>query len=317
MELYIEKDFIDDLYLGLDFKNLKPAEQVVLNIFKSYGNIDCFMDVKNNTKEELDAFEISNPLIAYLFNSKGPVSVQNIKDHFFNHSKCEQTLIFMLQEEDWFEEAEKKGALCFSLKNYAEKVEAIINLCHIRIDLTQPIKNWSPLNAINTLPLNEIIISDNYILTDKQNQKIDDNIIPLLKAIINETSLEIKASIFTSDLNPIRNEPEKIKEKARKACNKLNRVLSDYNIKYKVISSTGFGINISLHDRIILTNFITIDCGKGFNIFPWMTNTSQIVVDSIFDKYTYNRLKNLKNCFQEYRTHLTGIETNNFKYYPE
>ena len=166
------------------------------------------------------------------------------------------------------------------------------------------------------MPLNSVIFSENYILTETKGQKVDDNLIPLFRTILNEDSSKITTFIYTKDLNPIRNEPEKIKEKARKIYNKLNREFAKCAVSYKIISSS-YGFNINLHDRILLTNFMTVDCGLGFNLMPWKKSNSQIIFDTIFDKYTYKRMHGLKKDYNEYELHLRKIETLNFKYYPD
>jgi hypothetical protein len=69
-------------------------------ILKTYGDVNLLIDYALNTPAELnqfniDFFEVVPPNI--------PITpVNSIKEHFFEYSKCEQTLIFSLKEEDWF-----------------------------------------------------------------------------------------------------------------------------------------------------------------------------------------------------------------------
>ena len=316
MELYIEKAFIDDFYLDVNLEKPSSSQKILLNIFKEYGEVNKYMDIKVNSPQDLDDLKSSNLLIAFLTLNHPPQPVESIKDHFFNNEKHEQTLIFSQKVHDWFDDAKKKGALCFSIEDYEIKIRSIIKGCHFRIDLSQGFDGWNLLSSLNELPSNEIIISDGYIIIDKEKQKIDDNLIPMLKSIVNKNSCQIKTSLFTKELNPIRNEPLKIEEKAKKVYNKLNRVFADYNNVYKIISTANHNFNFKIHDRIILTNFIIIECGIGFNLIPSESSNSQIIVDSIFDKYTYNRMKNLKKCYYDYESHLNKIESSNFKSYP-
>ena len=60
-----------------------------------------------------------------------------------------------------------------------------------------------------------------------------------------------------------------------------------------------------------------IDCGEGFNLIPYTASNSQIISETIFDKYTYNRLKNIRKNQLEYIKKLNKLETSKFKMYPE
>jgi hypothetical protein len=47
-------------------------------------------------------------------------------------------------------------------------------------------------------------------------------------------------------------------------------------------------MSFSNHDRILYTNFVMIDCPIGFNQVDRLSN-SIITIETIFDKFTYNR----------------------------
>ena len=70
------------------------------------------------------------------------------------------------------------------------------------------------------------------------------------------------------------------------------------------------------HDRIIQTNYSLTECGKGFNLSHSKKSNSQIISESIFDKYTYNRLKNHRKMQADYFKKLDSTETLKFKMYP-
>ena len=57
MELYIEKDFIDDFYLETNLDNPTQTQKILINIFKNYGEVEKFMDVAINAPEDLEALK--------------------------------------------------------------------------------------------------------------------------------------------------------------------------------------------------------------------------------------------------------------------
>ncbi len=122
---------------------------------------------------------------------------------------------------------------------------------------------------------------------------MDQNIIPMIKSIIGERrSSEIQINIFTKELKP---EGEglssQIFEALEKRYRRLDRSFGNYAIKFKVINNQKMN-DVHLHDRVVFSSFLMIDSGVGFNIFPHQTSNSQLIVESIFDLYTYKRLKN-------------------------
>ena len=58
--------------------------------------------------------------------------------------------------------------------------------------MSESFTDWNFLSKFHFLDFNTITISDGYILTDKDNQKIDDNLIPVLKSLFSNKKAEIK-----------------------------------------------------------------------------------------------------------------------------
>ena len=314
MELYIEKKFLDNFYL--DYEN-RIVQKTVESIMLEYGSKQVFMDVKIDTAEDLELLKKENNFFALICsNDKVPVPVTSMKDHIFQASGFGQTLIFLNTEQDWCKEAESKGALCFYFDNYQEKIKKITKKLHFKIDLSENFTGWDFLHNFKSINFNELVISDNYILSDTTNQKIDDNIIPILKNLIFDEQRNIQISILTKKLVPINQEDKYKKEKAKKLHGKLNRIFANFKTKFSIILSD-FSSDFKLHDRNIATNFSLIDCGEGFNLMPYKASNSQIVSESIFEKYTYNRLKNIRKNQKEYIEKLIKSETIQFKMFPE
>ena len=317
MELYVEKEFLDNFSIEFDHKNPSLGQKIVASIFEDYGDVEWFIDAKMNTPKDFEELEMNN-FFAKRSNYKPPQGVTSIKERLFKHSNFEQTIIFTASEEEWFKEAEAKGALCFSYENYEGKILGIISSCHYKIDLSEQFKSWEIFKGLGDIPFNEILINDNYILADKNQHPIDKNLLGLLKILLeNKRTQEIGLNIFTKDLNPKQpGTDEQIKAVAVLRYQKLNSGLANYKKKIRIINNDLQRDHYELHDRVLLTNFFSIDSGKGFNLIPGKQSNSQIVVETIFDKYTYKRLRNLKKIHNDYLKRFNHRETLKFTVHP-
>jgi len=272
MELYIEKAFIDDFYLEVNLRDIHvstTAQKSIISIFRDYGEVTKFINAPFETPEELDSLKKSNELIAYLFEIKGPLPILSVKDHFFMNSKCEQTLIFTQKTESWFEEAIKKGALCFSLETYEEGITSIIkNVEKLNIDVDE-FEGWHLFDCLCDIPFNKLLICDNYILTDKSQQKIEDNLLPMLKSVLKQGGSHIPITILSKDFNPPRpGTAEQINQSLQRKITFLNNRLSAYSLNFRVFTTEFSAQNIDIHGRELLTNFLMVKAGKGFNLLP-------------------------------------------------
>ena len=282
MELYIEKEFFERFNdeLHSDFK--ARGKIALTTLLKTYGDVNLFINYALNTPAELNQFNID---FFEVIPPNSPITpIKSLKEHFFEYSKCEQTLIFSIKDEDWFGEAEKKGALCFSYQNYQKKIESIITICdNLKVDLSENFIGWDYFRELKSIPKNKIIINDGYIFAENSgNKPIEENIIPLLKNVIYQ-NLETKVDFFTNYLNfkkeSERFDIEKIKKKL------LNVFNNDYKLAFEYIQH-------HKHDRILYSNFFLMGCGVGFNFNTRSKSNSLIAVDSIFDKFNYKRINN-------------------------
>lgn len=310
MELYIEKEFLDNFYLDY---SAEPIQEIVKKIFIEYGKKRVFIDYDAENFEKL---ENENEFFALISNIIPPTPVNSIKEHLFSKSDFSQTIVFTNNKEEWFKDVENKGALCFCFENFEKKIKNIIDQLHFRIDLSESFTDWNFLSKFQLLDFNTITISDRYILSDKDNQKIDDNLIPVLKSFILNRNAKIKIDILTKELNALSSSDNHKKEKAKKIFTKLNRVFANSKTKFNIIMND-FPHQFVMHDRSIATNFSLLECGEGFNLIPFKPSDSEIRSETIFDKYTYKRLKNIKQKQKEYTNKLEALNTVKFKMYPE
>jgi hypothetical protein len=295
MELYIEKKFIDRFNEEYKIDSTDKGKKVLATILETYGNVNWFIDCEINSVEQLDTLKRENIFFASRTNYLAPISVSSIKSHFFEKSKCEQTLIFTIEHEEWFAEAQKKGALCFSYENFDKQIEHIISVCaNIKVDLSEQFVGWSFFRELMNVPKNRITINDGYLLTENSgNKPLDQNLIPLIKNI-SAIKSELKIDLYTNYLNF--NKTSDYFD-IKKVKSKLNNVFkSDYNFSIEYIQ-------YHEHDRILYSNFFMIECGVGFNFNISNKPNSKITVDTIFDKFDYKRMNNhLRNLNLKKRT---------------
>ena len=285
MEIYIEKAFIEkidqDYQKDKRVRNVSPALQIIVAILNDYGDVNMFIDCDESTLHDLEG---NNELIAFKANTKGPIPIdKSINEHFLEYSRCEQTLIFTLENEVWHDELDNKGALCFSYMNYEDKISEIINICNdIKIDLSETFPGWESFKELKKIPKNRILLNDQYLFFNERNNKpMDENFIPFLKNIIAYED-KVLVEIFTNYKNLTSSNNFDINKIKNKVCTVFS---ANYNLSFQFIQ-------FSEHDRILYSNFFLIECGKGFNFNVKCTNNSKITVETVFDKFNYRRYNN-------------------------
>ena len=289
MELYIEKEFLNKF--DKDYNN-KPIQKIVKEMFIEYGAKRMFLDYK---KENFKKLEVENAIFALIAaRNAPPTPVNSIKDHLFSKSNFSQTIVFTNNTENWFEDAGNKGALCFCFDNYQEKIKEIVDKLHFEIDLSETFKGWGFLTKYANLKYNQITIIDKYILSGDDIKKVEDNIVPILKKM-KQNNNKLNVSFLTGKIvaRNLEHLPEKIKERAKKRC----KFISDHTglpLTDMEIIMLGDERDFDFHDRIIQTNFSMLECGKGFILKGVNPSNSVIRSETIFRKFTYNRLKNIR-----------------------
>jgi hypothetical protein len=314
MDLYIEKDFLDNFDLEYNDKTASPSQLVLYSIFKEYPEVNIYMDCDFNDTKEVESYQDNNRAFSAITKNETSRLYRFFSfDQFLEEEhkiSFEQTLIFTHKAKEWFDKFKIKGVLCFSYDDYESKIQNIISKCRdIRIDLSDPSNfpfSWNKIEILQTLlPLNKIIINDSYLLRKKHLEK---NLYPLIKSISKNTAT---SKYFWSNIFPKQDQNKKepyfnmhdiydlLEDKYKTSEIKIihnngtyyneylkkDEYFKDSNIQEKMK-------NFKFHDRLLYTNFYVIDCAIGFNFDIEKQSNSQIIIETIFEKYSYKRLKN-------------------------
>lgn len=150
--------------------------------------------------------------------------------------------------------------------------------------------SWSKLDSYKH-PIHSLLIVDGYILSDKSQQRIEQNLMPLLRILLpkKKTEFPVDITIITeeqpraSNFRAIQqNLIDYLKEELHELEFNISIIRFDRTILYK-LSSEGFNI----HDRRIITNYFWIESGIGFNI---MNDRGKVKNSDSFINYKFNLL---------------------------
>ncbi|MGK0449145.1 MAG: hypothetical protein ACJA2M_002948 [Polaribacter sp.] len=306
MELYIEKEFLDDFFADYSDEEIKVR---LKNVFTEYGAKQVFIDYNS---EDFHQFLKDNTFFEMMAsNDISPISVESIEEDLFKNSNFNQTLVFTQKEKIWFNKAENMGALCFSFDNYEEKIKELIDKLHFKVNLSIPFNNWNALD-FSTIPFNSVQITDGYILKDEKNTK--ENLIPLINSFVHSKKGLISIDLLVKEIVAKNALEEKRKEFVKKQHSKLNSIFSDLQIRFTIYVSNLIS-DIDFHDRTVVTNFSILDSGVGFSLVNKKISNSQMISESIFEKYTYDRLRGLRAYQQKYINKLNSNSFQSLKFY--
>jgi hypothetical protein len=187
-------------------------------------------------------------------------------------------------------------------------------------------KDWSDFSHFKKVPVNSIIICDKYILSNKRNAEIKNNLLKILENLIPEDYLgTLDLLIISEKIDELSGQDELLKVK--KIAGQIHSLLAKYkNIKFKICIAKNQKSfkprdGMELHDRIIYSNYYTIESTAGFSLY--INNKERITSNSnirmyfnfqagymkMLDRHNQNLLKYLKK--------LERIEINSFKYFPD
>lgn len=273
MEIYIEKEVLEKLNNDFLSNNLSLGQKSLREILTSYSEIKFCTNFSLDNSELLK-YKSENPLFNSITVEALFQSFDSINDFIYKSGFKQLIIIDSNENYKNRDLIESKGGLYFTYDNYSEKIEEIIDCFHKKIDLSEKFVGWQQILNKTFLKFNEIIINDNYLINDINN--INNYILPLVKSVKKQCNLN--RIIFITDYL---NHPNYQKNTKLEILKKELRISN-----IEIIHNTFKGF--SNHDRILYTNFLMIDCPIGFNQVDRLSN-SIITIETIFDKFTYNR----------------------------
>lgn len=317
MNLFVEAEFILDFEITFDENRASVGQNVLFRIFKEYTELKIYFDDVNILiNEESFIFNL-------ITDNQPEINIAGSFENYFSLNKIlsEQTIVLTKTPFPSMENIESNGGICLSWEDYEERLKFIIDNLHSEYLLAEnEFKSWDLLRGFSILPIKNIIIEDPYILSDTFNQKIIDNLIPLISNLMEGQINRSPLFIFTSEvLNKFEEKQNITIEKAiKKRYNLLLSRLSKYVNQVVFIESNVSKKVYYQHDRYLYTSYGLISVGEGFNLFPLTPSNSSVILSTIFEKGTYKKYKShLKKLENISSPTLQNDEKNyKFKIYP-
>ena len=301
MELYIEKGFVENFQIEFYPEKATEIQNIIFSIFSEYHNLNWYLNTSENYIAENELlFKLSDINLSF----KLDVDFNLLFVPEFTPKA--QTIVFAEKTREWFPLLLEKGVLCFSYDNYQKELKEFIIKTRFKVDLSDeeniPI-DWKCFNYLKS-NTSFVILSDPYILKD--DEKIKKNLIPLFKENLHKSK---KYEIFI-----ITNIEKKDEAGINQKLKYINSQLASFEIKLFVFNIIKSIENIVFHDRLLYSNFAITESGKGFNLFSHKPENSQIISNSIFEKYTFKRFNNHLIELKKYIEKLKSLEHYNNPY---
>lgn len=255
----------------------EPYSDVLSFLRKDIFGVDLFCDF--SSVSELKTAMEQNPIWEILLDTNNNIKfvkdIQELILHDDFYSNCsEQNLFFVdLSASKCEQLQEERGFVYISPNNISQAWIPIMNIRNrgtLKVTTSTNVPNdhkfdtWNKLDEFK-LPLTSIIIFDKYILGDKTNQRLKDNLFILLeKHCKNKLKKPLTLTIiseFDTDVDLVN------------AYNKIEAFLqskSISNVRINIIKHEKaiYPSNFEgLHYRLFLTNLIRIKSDDSFNFF--------------------------------------------------
>jgi hypothetical protein len=290
MNLFLEAEFMIDFEIIFDEKKATLGQNILFRIFKEYTELKIHFDDDSQLINE-------GSLIFNLITDNQPdYSVVGLFEEYFllGTSLPYQTIIITKAPISTKVNIESKGGICLSWDSFEDRLNLIIDSLHREYLLSEnEFNSWTVMNKFSLLPIRKVIIEDPYILSDTFNQKITENLIPLISNLLVDQNERSSLYIYTSTvLNTYEEDKGKKIEKALKErYNLLLSRLSKYVDQVVFIESNTSKKEYYQHDRFLYTPYGLISIGEGFNLFPLTPSNSSVFCSTIFDKGTFKKHK--------------------------
>lgn len=285
MEVYIDKEFVFN-YWDVDSKNdptFKSFRDDFLKFSDRYTLITNFLDFN-----EIEASDEASLFFLDVLNDSKVSDIvffpellddENL-NACINNGGCK--LFFIEFKDSKCLELENKNGYEFISSNELKiKWESNLDFYNVERTIALPINHsdseifntWKDLSFMSNFPTNSIVISDKYILSDKSQGKLKYNIIPLLEQLIPKNYTGDLSIVLISEKLLENERVRSEKERAIKIHQLLKTEFAKFThlkIKFSIVKFDKYfnsGEQPKIHDRHIYTNYFTIKCGSGFDLF--------------------------------------------------
>jgi hypothetical protein len=256
---------IENMDVSDDFRILSNLSKLLLK--------DSVLKL-DTVPEKLIAIQAKNPIVKSMMKSeRGRDKLQFVPEEYrdiqpdSSFFKDKYTEIFMLDlpENRCKEIEDNYGLLAFSPENL-KKTGFLFQSDLIPVSKQEArLKDWNFIKKFRH-PSNAMVLADNYLFT--YHWEKNENLLPFLKGILPKRLNKRKFDllILTAD-TPNTKYPVQVNRTQRQIKSALENYFS-YSFDISIVKyreSSEFGREI--HDRDILTNYLSISSGFGFNLF--------------------------------------------------
>lgn len=341
--LYFDKEFVT-----LFNERKDHADPVIYDFIyyfiKRVRGVELFVNF--DSLEELKELILKNEYFNLLSEISSP-QLMNFKGQLLSTSFYEKgaiTKLFFVENCDETVLQEKYNCYFISNNSLSDKWKLFLSdrddgELVIKSDAnpveTHVFHSWADFNYFSHKVQN-ILVCDLYVLTNKKDQKIRNNIVPCLNELIKDTNGKIKDLTFIAkslaDTSTKKKELQDIwqDDDINITTKYLEPLLKSINhisfVKYDDTKNTKAD---AIHNRFILTNYFFIRLEAGFNIFKdngKVNHSDYIKFDSVLKNRTRNIvievLKNLKLYYSQLKqkdTRAIGPDNvlDHYYFYPE
>lgn len=331
MELIIDRNFLDNFFLIYDDNDIYHEDLKLF--FKKLQN--CKIVTNYNSLEEfIDEAEKSNPLLHLFIETNVPeiefrkqLADQVEKEEFYEKDSPIK-LLFMESENSTM--AYNFGFTSISTSDISEKWQSFYKGRNEEFNVLKTSKDrglkrherfekWEDLKNFEH-PIHSIVIADRYLLVDKENQRIENNLFPLLKNLIGENAVHshIDLMVITHELRQSLIETYKTVDSFLKGELKLKSyhfslVVNPPDKKFE-------------HFRRIYTNYFSITSENSLNIFKdngsYHDRNNNIAFKFHFNdknfRFTSKEINDIDNWLGKIKNRpKIGSDTEKIYYYPD
>lgn len=317
--LIAEKKFISDLISSPKCETMLDFIEFLKNDFFGYDLICDFSNV-----DEYQSASIDNPLWELLLDKYNnikfvPTLSNEIKDDSFYTTIGEQNIFLTDHSLQVCDDLRlERGYIYMNVSNLSVHWENFKNFhtagVHFKITNSTLIPNnqkldcWTKLNNFLS-PLTSLIFFDKYILEDKANQKMTDNLFPILDLVCRNSD-RLKKPLNITIITEL-----KSRSNIEDYHSKINSYLHENNysnVQLNIIkhNKAYYPANFEgLHSRFILTNYFHFKCDGSFNFFKQngkINVDTDLRIDFSLSKKHRHFYKKELNDISEYVRRLTN-----------